>query len=760
MRNPKSNLEQYTVVGQSIPKIDATEKVTGSAQFLIDIELPNMLYGKILRSGYPHARIARINTEKAKRVPGVVAIITAKDTPLIKFGFMKDQLPLKHGKVKSVRDEVAAVAAVDEETAAKALELIEVEYEELPPVFDPYQAMKPDAPIIHEEMKSNTVNLPFNFKHGDVERAFKECYRVVENTFKVNFVTTAALGTMGCIARFDERGDLTVWTNTQAPFEYQKDLGEANGIRGSRIRVIQPKIGGSFGRGMDVYPIDIITVLLAKKTGRPVKIVFNREEEFSASPTRQPCIFRIKTGAKRDGTLLARDAELYMDNGPYVSWGAFDARVMMATVCGLYKVPNVRFNAHVVYTNNPYSGTVRGAGNPQSTFAVESQMDMLADELGIDRLEFRLKNANEPGYITPQGMKITSCKLGECLNAAASRIGWKGRHKAGRNRGIGFASYFHVGGGARVFRSDGCGAIVKIDDFGKVTLITGATEIGTGSDTAMCQIVAEELQIPVENVQIVNDDSSIRPWDVGTHASRTTFIGGNAALLAARKAKQKLLEIAAKVLEEDVTNLEVKNGIVSSKIDSKKTMPYDTIVRRGHFKLSGEIIIAEAFYDPPNEMQDENYRGNISVTYGFGTQAALVEVDRDTGKVSVLRFVSVHDAGSVINPMLAESVVQGGVAMGVGLALTEQLIVEQGRVMNASFADYKLLTSLEAPPIEVQFVESSDDAGPFGAKGVGEAGVIPTAAAIANAIYDAVKVRVTEIPMTPEKILTALEHRQ
>lgn len=757
MRNRSLSVEQYSVVGQSIPKIDATDKVTGSAQFLIDIELPNMLYGKILRSAYPHARIVRINTEKAEKVLGVIAVITAQDTPLIKFGFMKDQLPLKHGKVKSVRDEVAAVAATDDEIASRALELVEVDYEELQPVFDPYDAMKTDAPIIHEDTNTNVVNLPFRFKHGDVETAFKDCYRVVENTFKVNFVTTAALGTMGCIARFDQTGDLTVWTNTQAPFEYQKDLAEAVGIPGSRVRVIQPKIGGSFGRGMDVYPVDIITVLLAKKTGRPVKIIFNREEEFSASPTRQPCIFHIKTGAKRDGTLLARDAKVYLDNGPYVSWGAFDARVMMATVSGLYKVPNVSFQTNVVYTNNPYSGTVRGAGNPQSTFAVESQMDELADELGMDPLELRLKNSYESGYVTPQDMVITSCKLRECLNLASETIGWKGRHKAGRYRGIGFASYFHVAGGARVFRSDGCGAIVKIDDFGKVTLITGASEIGTGSDTAMCQIVAEELGVPISNVQIVNDDTSIRPWDVGTHASRATFIGGNAAKLAAKKAKQKLLVIASEVLDEDVGNLQIKEGIVFSKIDSKKKMEYDRVVRRGHFKPFGEIIVAESFYDPPNQMQDGNYKGNISVTYGFGTQAALVEVDRDTGKVSVLRFVSVHDAGRVINPMLAEGVVQGGVAMGLGLALTEQLIVEQGRVMNASFADYKLITSLEAPPIEVYFVDSIDDAGPFGAKGVGEAGAIPTAAAIANAIHDAVKVRLKETPMTPERMLTALD---
>lgn len=752
----KPVLREYSVVGKRVAKIDAIPKVTGEALFLQDLKLPSMLYGKILRSRYPHARIRSVDTSKAETLSGVIAVLTAKDTPLIRFGFKKDQLPLKHEKVRSVRDEVAAVAAVDEETAVRALELIDVEYEELPGVFDPLEAMKPTAPLIHEETDSNVVKLPFRFDYGDIDHAFANADCVQEATFQLHFVNAMALGTMGCIASVDNAGNLTVYTNTQAPFQHQKELADALGIDGSRVRVIQPKIGGSFGRGMALYPIDIITALLALKTRRPVKIVLTREEELAYAPTRQPVIIKLKTAANRDGTLVAREALCYLDNGPYVSWGAFDARVMMSTVAGLYRVPNVRFDAVVVYTNNPYSGTQRGAGNPQMTFAVESQMDMLAEELGIDPIEFRLKNANTADSVTPQGMVITTCRLKECLETAAKSIGWKGRFKTAPNRGMGFASYFHVGGGARVYRSDGCGAIIKVDDFGKVTLLIGTTEIGTGSDTALAQIVAEELGVPLSKVEVLNDDTSVRPWDVGTHASRATFIGGNAALLAARRAKEQILHAASELLQARSTDLDIEDGVVYSKLNPAKTIPYEKVVRAQHFKAGGSMIVANAFYDPPTEMQDAGYHGNISATYGFGTQAALVEADALTGQIRVLKVVSVHDAGRIINPLGAEGQVQGGVVMGLGYALTEALILDEGRVMNPTLGDYKVLTIMEAPEIEPIFIESSDPAGPYGAKGVGEAGIIPIAATVANAIYDALKVRITELPMTPETIFRAL----
>ncbi|MEM4189977.1 MAG: xanthine dehydrogenase family protein molybdopterin-binding subunit, partial [Candidatus Caldarchaeum sp.] len=642
--------EKYRVVGKSVPKIDGGFKVTGAAKYLDDIELPNMLYGKILHSRYPHARILRINTTDAWKVPGVRAVITGFDTFFNNMGILKDQPPLKFDKARSVRDEVAAVAAETPEAAEEAVEEIEVEYQPLEGVFDPEEALKPNAPLIHEEMGTNIVYLRFSFSTSDDKRfaeIFEKAYAVVEDRYQVHYMNASPLGTMGCIAYYNELGDLTVYTNTQAPFLYRHELSKVTGINPARIRVIQPEIGGAFGRGMDIYPIDPITAALSIKTRRPVKIIFTREEELQYAPPRQPAIIYMRTAADRDGRLLARDTRVILDAGAYVSWGPFDGRVMTATNSGLYEVPEVRFHATVVYTNNPYTGTQRGAGNPQITFAIEQQMDALAEQLGMDPVEFRVLNANKPNTVTPQGMRITTCELRECLRKAAEEIGWRGRNKAGPYRGIGFASFFHVGGGARVYRSDGCGTILTIDDFGLVTVMTGSTDLGTGSDTAIAQIVAEELGISVKNVRVVNDDASIRPWDVGTHASRATFVAGNSALLAAKKAKEVIVKAAAEELDADVSDLVAENGFIYSQKNPSKRIEMDKVVRRLHFRSGGSNIVVSAYYDPPTEMQDEKWMGNLSATYSFGVQAALVEVEPETGAVKVLKIVSVHDSGRI-----------------------------------------------------------------------------------------------------------------
>jgi CO/xanthine dehydrogenase Mo-binding subunit len=757
----KGEREEYSVIGHRVPKYDAIQKVTGRADFMIDLKLPGMLYGKILRSRRPHARILKIDKSRAETLSGVVAVITAADTPRIRFGFMKDNLPLKDKKVLSYRDEVAAVAAVDEETASRAIELIDVEYEQLPPIFDPLEAMKDGAPRLHDESSSNMVNLPFNFRHGDPDEVFQRKDVVsVENTFRLHFIAHSALGTMGVMASYEPDGQLTIWSNTQAPFLYQREIADALGLEPEKVRVIQPYIGGSFGRGMDVYPVDVITALLSMKTRRPVKILFSREEDLGNSPTRQPAIIKIRTAASHEGKLQARKVEVVLDVGAYVSWGAFDARVMMATSTGQYRIDNVEFVALPVYTNNPYSGTMRGAGNPQINFAIESQMDILAERLGIDPLDFRLRNVNRPGDVTCQGMKIGTCSMEETLQVAAKEIGWKGLHKAGKNLGIGFSTLFHVAGGARVYRSDGCGAIVRIDDFGKVTVIIGASEIGTGSDTAITQIVAEELGVPLSKVELVNSDTSIKPWDVGIHASRMTFVGGNAALLAARRAKEQLFRLAAEELGGDPSGMEMKDGMIYSRANPSRSIEYAKLVRRVHFRQGGTVVISTAFYDPPTEMADEKTQmGNISAAYAFGTQAVLVQVDPETGKIEVLRVVAVHDAGRILNPIGAEGQIEGGVAMSLSYALTEQLVLDEGAVLNPSFADYKLLTIGETPEIKVIFVGEPDPAGPFGAKGVGEHGCVPTAAALANAVYDALGVRAYELPLTPERILKLTSER-
>jgi len=747
----------FDVVGKSTPKLDGPDKVTGRTCYLHDLELPRLAHGKILRTRLPHARIVSIDTSRARVLPGVLAVLTGADVEPRPFGFAKDQVALKRGKVRCIRDEVAAVAAATATIAEEALALIQVEYEELPAVFDPLAALEPGAPLVHDERSTNLHDLRYRFNHGDVEGALAAAAAVVEDTYRLNFVTPACLGTMVAVADWDPAGNLTMWSTTQVPFLYQRDLSEALGIGGDRVRVMQPPVGGNFGRGLDIYPIDVIAALLARAARRPVKIEFDRLEEFIACPTREPCAIRLRTAADRDGRLLARDAHVTIDGGAYTSWGSTTPYVMLSTVAGLYRVPNVRFDTTIVYTNNPYSGSMRGYGNPESTFAVESQMDDLADRLGIDRLELRRRNLSKPGDVNPQQFVLTSFAMGECLDAVADEIRRDPPPpRPGQKRGVGYAGMFHVGGGARIYRSDGCGAIVKLDDFGKVTLITGASEIGQGSETVLAMIVAETLGVPLERVDVVNSDTSVRPWDVGTHASRTTFVAGNAARLAAEKVRAQLLAIAEGQLEEPAAALDVKGGWVVVKRDPRRRLPYEAVARAGHFRDGGRVLVAEAFYDPPTAMLDKDFRGNVSAAYTSAFQAALVDVDPETGRVTVRKVVSAHDVGRALNPAAAEGQVHGGIHMGLGYALSERLVVEQGQVVSQTFMDYALFKADDMPDIVVRLIESIDAEGPFGAKGLGESGVIPVAAAVRNAIKDAIGVRFYELPLTPERVHAAL----
>jgi xanthine dehydrogenase molybdenum-binding subunit len=745
--------QSFDVVGKSTPKRDGPDKVTGRTRYLHDLELPRLLHGKILRTSMPHARIVRLDTSRARALPGVRAVLTGEDVEQRPFGFAKDQTALKRGTVRCIRDEVAAVAAETAEIAEEALALIDAEYAPLPAVFDPLAALEPGAPLVHAELGTNAHHLRYRFVHGDVDRAFAEAAAVVEDTYRLNFVTPACLGTMVAIADWEASGSLTMWSTTQVPFLYQRDLGEALGIGGDRIRVLQPPVGGNFGRGLDIYPIDVIAAMLARAARRPVKIEFDRVEEFVACPTREPCAIRLRTAADRDGRLLGRDAHVTIDGGAYTSWGSTTPYVMMSTVAGLYRVPNVRFDTTIVYTNNPYSGSMRGYGNPESTFAVESQMDDLADRLGMDRLELRRLNATKQGDVNPQGFVLTSFAMRECLDAAAEEIAKSPPPPLpGCRRGVGYAGMFHVGGGARIYRSDGCGAIVKLDDFGKVTLITGASEIGQGSETVLAMIVAETLGVPLERVDVVNSDTSVRPWDVGTHASRTTFVAGNAARLAAEKLKAQLLEMAAAQFGEPAAALALQGGFIFVKREPARRLQYEAAARAGHFRGGGRVLVAEAFYDPPTTMLDKDFQGNVSAAYTSAFQAALVDVDPDTGQVAVRRVVSAHDVGRALNPAAAEGQVHGGIHMGLGYALAEKLVVEQGQVLSQTFMDYAVLKAAEMPEIVVRLIESVDAEGPFGAKGLGESGVIPVAAAVRNAIKDAIGARFTELPITAERV--------
>ena len=754
-------MQELCSVGKRVPKIDAVDKATGRAQYIQDLKLPGMLYGKILYSKFPHARIVKIDTAKARALPGVRAVITGEDCPEIKMGVYKDNRPLKAGKVRSYRDEVAAVAATDPDIAKEAVSLIEVIYEPLPGVFDPEEAMQKSAPLVHEAHKTNVLRMPWKLHYGDVDAARKAAAYVVEDRFSTTWVTHCCMGASGAIAEFDPINNLTIYTNTQIPSLAQKDFLEAlkaMGLKDKRVRVIKPCIGGGFGSKLDTYAYEYISILLAFHTRRPVKIEFDRAEEFIATSTRQPTITYISQGCDENGKLLFRDLSMILDNGAYTSWGATTPSVMMMPITTLYRVANVRYEAKCVYTNNTYSQAMRGYGNPQATFAIECTMDMLAEKAGMDPIEFRRINANQSGDVSPQDLRITTCGLEECMDSVKETLAWDAENKEGE--GVGMASLIHVGGGARVYKSDGCGTIIKMDDYGKVDVFTGATDMGQGADTVIAQIVAEELGLMVDDIHVVHSDTDICPWDVGAHASRTTFIAGNAALGAAKKIKARLLEMGAKQLDVPLERLILNEQCIIDQEDPEHRIAIGKLLRKAHFSHGGQMLMAEHFYDPSNENMGKDFKGNMSMTYTFGSHGVRVKVDQDTGKVQILKYVATHDVGKAINPMLLEGQVYGGVMMGLGYALTEQVISEKGANMKPNFRDYKILTAKDVVPIEAPVLETYDQDGPFGAKGIGEPGCVPTAPAVANAIYDAIGVRIKDLPITPERILAAIREKQ
>ena len=744
------------LIGSRVPKIDAWDKVTGAARYGHDITLPGMLHAKILRSTHPHARILAIDTRAARRVPGVKVILTGEDVTCGNLGLMQDNPPIKSGKVRSLRDEIAAVAATSEEAAEEACRLIRVRYEPLPAVFDPLAAMRRGAPRIHEKVKGNVLPFNYRFGSGDVDAALDRSAHVVEGTYGTRFVTHACMEPCFALSSWDPQGRLLLHSTTQIPYLLQNHLASVLGIPGSAIRIKQPLIGGAFGSKLDTYPYEVIAALLAREAGRPVRLLYSREEEFVCSPTRQPMIIKMATGCDADGRLTARRCEAILDNGAYTSWGITTPHIMLLGITSLYRVENVLLTAQSVYTNNPTSGAFRGYGNPQGTFANEQQMEELAREAGIDPVEFRLMNCNEPNSVTPQKFRVTTCALRECIETCRDAIDFKAPKQG--LEGCGMASMFHVGGGGRVYKSDGCGVIAKLDDFGRLTLMTGATEIGTGSDTAMAMIAAEELGIPVTNVSVVNDDTDVGPWDVGIHASRTTFIAGNATILAVRDIKAQLAPHAARRLGCSEDELEWIGGVIRAAGDHERSIAIDRLVRSLHYREQGEMVVGKGFYDPPNEFQAKDMTGNVSSTYAFATHACRVRVDPETGRIEILKFVAAHDVGKVINPLGLDGQIEGAIAQGLGMALTEQVKLEDGRMQNTSFLDYKLLMARDMPrDIELHYIETDDPEGPFGAKGVSEAGLIPIPAAIANAVADAIGVRIHELPLTPERVLEALK---
>ncbi len=791
-------MTDFAYIGKKASRPDGPDKAAGKAHYIHDLERPGMLYGKIKFSDHPHARIKHIDTSRAERLTGVRTVITAATTPEIRFGFIRDNLALKKDKVCHYRDEIAAVAAIDPEIAEEAVELIKVEYEPLPGVFSPQEAMQEGSPLVHEtddQGRPRTDNLvPLNFHHesGDLEAGKRAAKFIAEGEFSTPMVQQCCLGTAGCIAEFDMSNNLTIWAKTQIPFLAQRDFNRAlsdMGLAGKNTRVIVPTLGGGFGTGLDTHAYEYIAILLAFQTGCPVKIVYTRTEEFANLSPRQSSITKISQGCDQNGRLTFREVDVLQDNGAYTSWGATYPSVMMMPATSLYRVPHVYFNARLVYTNNTFCQAMRGYGNPEHTWALESNMDELAEEAGIDPFDFRMLNHNQPNETTPMGLKVSTCGLKECLETVARKLDWKKKRKKGKRSGVGMASLIHVGGGGRIYRSDGSGFILKLDDFGNVYVFHGGVEMGQGLHSVLTLAVAEALGVKPERVIINPTDTGTCPWDVGTHASRGAFMAGNAAILAASKLRSKIFELAEEFFPRETEQnlkkfLEENPGYKPPKFDVKKAarrerfelrdgfifikdgpredwlkLELGRLLRAVHFRNQGQMLTTEVFYDPPNELPDfEKGSGNISATYAYGTQGAEVEVDTETGEVKILRMVAAHDVGKVLNPLALKGQIYGALAQGVGYALYEELRSQQGKIMNPNFRDYKIPRVQEMNfPVDLEFIETDDSFGPFGAKGVAEPGLVPTAPAIANAIYDAVGVRIRDLPITPEKILAALK---
>jgi 4-hydroxybenzoyl-CoA reductase alpha subunit len=750
------------IVGTRVPMLDAGLKVKGAAQFTDDLVLPGMLFGKILRSPLPHARILNIDTSKAEKLSGVKGVVTGRDIPDRQYGIVpmaKDEYALAKDKVRYIGDDVAAVCAIDPEIAEEALELIDVDYEELPAVFDPREAIKEGAPVIHAGVKNNT-SFAINKEFGDVARAFAESDAVFEDRFYSQAVNHAPLEPHAALAQFDPlNGDLTLWSSTQIPFFLRRNLSNTLQIPESKVRVIKPKVGGGFGQKIDMFAKDFCAAWFAIHLGKPVKFVYEREEVFISTRQRHPMYITVKTGVKKDGTILGQQFQAHADGGAYNS----TAPTMIALSCFFlmipYHIPNLIYEGYHIYTNKPVGGAMRGHGIPQARFAVERQLDMIAGRMGVDPVEIRIKNSIHAGQPHSAGFVINTCGFSESVTRAAESIGWQEkRGKLPLGRGVGLAGASFPSGVSNMSHISS-GAVVQLGRDGAVNVLSGAADIGQGAETVISQIVAEELGVSLEDIRITAADTGITPLDPGTFGSGVTVRAGNAARLAAMSARNKLFEFIAEKLEANLADLVAENRNIFVKGSPEKGMTFSAALKAYQYADLPMPIVGRGSWMAPASEPTTLFKedGNFAPNYSFMTQAAEVEVDLQTGRVKLLKMVTAHDCGTPINPMLVEGQLEGSVVGGMGQALYENVIVEKGQVMNPSFLDYGFPTFMEMPEIEAIEVETDDPIGPFGAKEAGEGTQLSPAPAIVNAVYDAIGVDFMELPITPEKILDALE---
>jgi CO/xanthine dehydrogenase Mo-binding subunit/aerobic-type carbon monoxide dehydrogenase small subunit (CoxS/CutS family) len=751
------------VVGKPLPRTDSLEKVTGKAPYAYDMRLPGMLYGEILRSPLPYARVTRIDTSAAEALPGVLAVYTQKDMPQNKFGaFVQDETALADGVVRYQGEGVAAAIAIDEQTALDGIAAIDVEYEPLPGVFDPEAAMAEGAPQLHDGAERNVV-AHNRVAAGDIDAAFAEADHVFEDRLITGRQCHTCMEPHSIIADYDASGRVTLHMSSQSTFFDRFGLMGIFGIPANKIRIISPYLGGGFGSKSEPHSIYVVAIQASMNLSRPVKMFHSRDEEFTSSRTRHPEIIDIKTGVMNDGTITGRSARVILDNGAYTSYGPGVSLTQSMLGGAVYRIPAYRYDGYTVYTNNPFGGAFRGFGSPQFTFAAECHTDMIAERLGMDPVAFRRKNLSRPGDTAISGPKLRTCGVLECTEMAAEAIGWEEKRRnrrPGRGVGIACGTHFTSGKFHPNVNADFCAAGVKVNEDGSVSLMIGATEMGTGAaTTATAQICAEELGVQLDDVDVICSDSETIPADFGTYGSRVTALAGNAVRDACEQVRSQLYRVAGETLEVGADELAVGDRKVFVAADPSRSMDLAEVVQSSIFRdRDGRQIMAQAHFDAPCDLPDpETGVGDFAMSYSFGAHAVEVEVDDETGHVRIVDFVAATDCGNVINPALAESQVEGGAAQGIGYGLMEELVCQDGQVLNPRFSTYKIPTATEMPPIRSLWVETDDPQGPYGAKGLGEMGLVPTAAAIANAVYDATGARVTRIPLTPEPVLNAID---
>jgi len=750
---------EFRWVGKPIPRRDAYEKASGSTAYPSDVSMPGMLFAGVLRSQLPHARIKRIDASKARALPGVAAVLTHEDIPgKNRYGaFIRDRPVLCDDKVRYVGDPVALVVATSIEDVEKALGSIEVEYEKLPAVTDPVEALKPGSPRVHE---GGNVCRKTRISFGNVEEAFRRAAVVVENTYRTGSQVHAYLEPEAGLGYYDEAKRLTLVVGGQSPYKDRAEICETLGLKEDQVVVITPPVGGAFG-GKDDVPVQLHLALAVLKTGKPVKLVWGRGESCIAGLKRHPGIVKMKTAAAEDGTLLANKVEILFDKGAYAGLGPAVLDVAIENCNGPYRMPNVDIQATLAYTNNGVMSAFRGFGAPQVMFAMESQMDVLAEKLGLDRIEFRLRNALRKGDEGAFRNRINSgIGIHEALEKARNHELWRGKASPRpgtgpwTKRGVGVAAA--IKGFTLGALPDKGTAKIQLLDSGKFEVKVSTAEIGQGMTIAFAQIAAEALQSDVEDVTVVCGDTLRAPDTSVTSASRSTYLGGNAIIRAAKEMQVLLTRSAAEILGEPEQALRAGlSAIVSTQTGRSAT--YSAIAEET--KSRNLSIEASGTFDVPRV---EPIAGSLEIPhlfYMFACALAEVEVDVLSGAVKVTRLVVLPDAGRVINPQTFEGQVEGAAIQGLGYALIEEAKIEDGFLKTPNFATYLIPTIKDAPEIEVISVGEAEESGPFGAKGVGEIGLVPIAPAITNAIYDATGARLFEIPATPEKVYHALKSK-